>query len=295
MLHHHIAFPFACHPEPSVSAVTAPLKAAAPTAAEAMPWLALVIPARARRQVVAFYRFAVRADDIADAPDLGAEEKLQRLDAMERGLAGGNGDRVANALYAAVGGNDLLLDHGRQLLQAFRRDAVCDHCRDWADLMTYCRFSAVPVGRFLLDILDEEPEAAPAIDALCAALQILNHLQDCGIDYRRLGRVYLPRDRLLQADVDVELLAGAQSSPDLRHIFDDILDGVDGLIHLARPLPDRLRGFRHRAEAAATIEWAQRLSHRLRVSDPLFQPVRPGAGDYLASVAAAMCACFRKE
>ncbi len=277
-----------------MSVLTAPFDAHSP-ADEAMPWGALLIPARARRQVMAFYRFAIAADNLADAPNLSPEEKLLGLDGMERGLAGGIGHQAATRLRQALGGDEILLDHARQLLQAFRRDAVCDHCRDWADMMTYCRFSAVPVGRFLLDILDEAPQAASALDSLCAALQILNHVQDCGIDYRKLGRVYLPRNRLLQADIAIDVLAGAESPAELRRVLDGVLDGVDGLIHLARPLPEILRERRHRAEAAAVIEWAQRLTHRLRVADPLFRPVRAGFSDYVAAVGAALCGCFRQE
>ena len=68
--------------------------------------------------------------------------------------------------------------------------------RDWDDLMNYCRYSAMPVGRFVLDVHGEPRSTWPANDALCAALQIINHLQDCGEDYRNLDRVYLPLDLL---------------------------------------------------------------------------------------------------
>ena len=86
--------------------------------------------------------------------------------------------------------------HARDLLTAFRMDVIKRRYRDWDDLMNYCRYSAMPVGRFVLDVHGEPRSTWPANDALCAALQIINHLQDCGKDYRDLDRVYLPLDLL---------------------------------------------------------------------------------------------------
>ena len=86
--------------------------------------------------------------------------------------------------------------HALDLLEAFRRDVTKLRYRDWDDLMDYCRYSAMPVGRFVLDVHGESPDTWPANDALCAALQIINHLQDCAKDYRDLDRVYIPQAAL---------------------------------------------------------------------------------------------------
>ncbi len=255
---------------------------------ESFPVASLLLPAAVRRQVMAFYGFARAADDVADAPDLSPEAKLARLDAFEEALRGrpsGPGAETAAAFRRAVDADALLVDHAAQLLQAFRRDAVIDHCRDWADLMTYCRFSAAPVGRFLLDLHGEAPETFAAGDALCAAHQILNHLQDCGQDFRALGRVYLPRDWLLAAGITNEVFAGDASPPELRLVVHMILDAVDGLIELARPLPSLIRDRRLRLEAAATVAVAERLSALLRVEDPLVKPVRLSPLRYLGAFA----------
>ncbi len=260
---------------------------------EGLPAVALLLPASVRQQVVAFYRFAIAADDVADAPDLSAEEKLIRLDRLEQGLAGGaEADPAALELRRAVAADSLLLDHAGQLLQAFRRDAVCDHCRDWADLMTYCRFSAAPAGRFLLDVHGEPAEAFAAGDALCTALQVLNLIQDCGRDFRALGRVYLPRDWLYRAGVPAGAFADDHAPAGLRLVIDEVLDGVDGLLELARPLPVLLRSRRLRFEAAAVLALADRLSQRLRAADPLATDVRPSAGDVLHALIAGLLGSF---
>lgn len=268
-------------------AAVVPLPASGPDSAdETMPPLAWLVPAEVRPQVMAFYHFAVTADDIADSPALGAEEKLARLDRLEEGLAGrAPAAEVAATLRAAVDGDALLLGHAAQLLQAFRRDAVSGECRDWADLMTYCRYSAVPVGHFLLDLHGEAPDARAAGDALCSALQILNLVQDCHDDYARLGRVYLPRDWLLAAGVPLDALAEEASPPELRQVLDEVLDGVDGLIELARPLPRLLLRRGLGLKAAVVIALAERLLRRLRREDPLAHAVRPGGLDVAAALA----------
>src|SRR5437762_7725043 len=88
--------------------------------------------------------------------------------------------------------------------------------RDWDDLMNYCSFSAMPVGRYVLDLHGESRATWPANDALCAALQIINHLQDCGKDFRALDRVYIPQDALAAAGADVAALGEKEATLALR-------------------------------------------------------------------------------
>lgn len=263
---------------------------------ENFPVASLLLPAAMRRQVMAFYRFARLADDVADDPLFTPDEKLDRLDALEAALEGraGSPDSLpALALREAVGGDAALLGHAAQLLQAFRRDALVDHCRDWGDLMTYCRFSAAPVGRFLLDLHGEAPQSHGPADSLCAALQVLNHLQDCADDLAALGRVYLPGDWMQLAGLTRDALRQRVAGPELRQVIDMALDHVDGLIDLARPLPGRIRDRRLRCQAAVTVQVAQRLSARLRTADPLAAKVGLSPLDYAMATVAGVLAGLR--
>src|SRR5690606_15026222 len=122
---------------------------------------------------------------------------------------------------------------GTDLVAAFKQDAVKLRYADWSELLGYCRLSANPVGRYLLDLHGEHPDGYAASDALCTALQILNHLQDCQDDYRKLDRVYLPGDWLAAERLDVAVLDGVASPPGLRRVLDRCLDGVDRLLHEA--------------------------------------------------------------
>lgn len=272
---------------PRAAVVALPVTTGKTAGQENFPVASLLLPAATRAQVMAFYHFARTADDVADDPALSAEAKLARLDALEIGLSGLPGSpEVAMALRQAVKGNDSLLGHAAQLLQAFRRDALVDHCRDWGDLMTYCRFSAAPVGRFLLELHGEGDDTFAPSDALCAALQVLNHLQDCADDLAALHRLYIPRDWLIMAGLTRDCLAEESASPQLRQVLDMTLDHVGGLIDMARPLPGRIHDRRLRCQAAITLEVAERLSGRLRHGDPLVSKIKLTPIDYAKAVVA---------
>jgi squalene synthase HpnC len=240
---------------------------------ENFPVASRLIAPRLRPTVAAFYAFARAADDVADAPKLTPEEKRRRLDRYEAALDGGEGPAPALRLRAALAARGLDAASARRLLDAFRQDAAVGRYRDWDALMRYCALSAHPVGRFLLALHGEGPEAERPSDALCAALQVLNHLQDLKDDFRKLDRVYLPGDWLRAEGLEVEALAAPAASPALRRVIDRALDGCDALSKAAAPLPKRLRSRRLAVQAAATLALARRLIRRF---DPAARPTPAG-------------------
>jgi hydroxysqualene synthase len=238
-----------------------------------------------RPHVHAFYRFARNADDIADNPELTPEDKLRRLDRMADILEGapGSDSPTAAAMHASLADTGTTAQHCHDLLTAFRLDAIKRRYRDWDDLMGYCRYSAAPVGRQLLDLHGEGRETWPASDALCAALQVLNHLQDCAADYRALDRVYLPLDELDRAGCSVEALAAPAASPALQRVLDRLLDRTEALILAARDLAPRVEARGLRWESAVIVALAGRLALRLRRGDPLATRVKLSGGDFAAA------------
>lgn len=277
---------------PRAAVVALPATATKTAAQENFPVASLLLSTATRHQVMAFYHFARTADDIADDPKLTPDSKILRLDALEETLSGRHEVTeytvTAHNLRQAVAGDDALLTQAAQLLQAFRRDAVVDHCRDWGDLMMYCRFSAAPVGRFLLQLHGEAPATFGPSDSLCAALQVLNHLQDCADDLSALGRVYIPLAWLRGAGLSLDALAEETTSPALRQVLDIALDHVDALLDLARPLPARINSRRLRLQAAITLVVAERLSAKLRRQDPLARRVALSPLDYAGAVLAGL-------
>jgi hydroxysqualene synthase len=257
--------------------------------AENFPVGSVLIRRELRRHVHAFYAFARNADDIADSPVLAPAEKLARLDRMEAVLLGreAGGSPAAAALAASLAETGVSPVHSQELLAAFRQDAVKARYESWDALMAYCRLSAMPVGRHVLDLHGEGRETWPASDALCASLQILNHLQDCAKDLAALDRCYLPLDLLALAGTGVEALRGGAETPQLRLVFAILLERCASLNEAARGLPRRVRDRRLRLETAVIVGLAQRLSRRLR-ADPLAARVRLRAPDVAGAVLGAL-------
>ncbi|WP_376098865.1 squalene/phytoene synthase family protein [Roseomonas sp. CCTCC AB2023176] len=213
---------------------------------ENFPVASLFLAPAVRAQVLAFYRIVRTADDIADSPDLTPEEKLRRLDVVDAGIP----DDMPEA---------------RAMLTAFRRDSVNQRCADWAALEDYCRYSAEPVGRFLLRAHGEAQGHAEA-DALCTALQILNHVQDMGVDRDEIGRIYIPESWMTEAGGEGAVFTDPAAR---RPLLDAMLDRTEALLERAARLPRVLSSTRLALQSAVTLGCAWRLLARLRAADPM--------------------------
>jgi squalene synthase HpnC len=252
---------------------------------ENFPVGSALIRADLRPHVHAFYRFARMGDDIADNPALAPDDKVLRLNTMQEVLLDPAREdiREASDLRRSLAETNVTPQHSCDLLSAFRMDATKQRYADWDELMTYCRYSASPVGRYLLDLHGEDPVGWFASDALCNALQVINHLQDCGVDYLEMDRVYVPLDHLSVCGSEVIQLSDKRSTGSLRKTLDQLLDETDKLMRDARQLPSVLRDFRLRAESATIVRLADRMIGALRRRDPLAERVKPSKGDFLIS------------
>ena len=249
---------------------------------ENFPVASRLIAGRHRPAILAFYRFARAADDIADHPDLEPAEKLRRLDEMEATLFAEAEDADAIPLRRVLERSRLSARHPGDLLTAFRQDVVRTRYESWDELMAYCALSAMPVGRMVLDIHHESPATWPASDALCAALQVINHLQDCGKDYRELGRVYLPLDVLAEHRASVEMLGRDEATPELRRAIRALAEKTRALLDLSDTLPGETRDRRLGIEIAVIRRLAGALVERLTQYDPLSERVHLSKAAMLA-------------
>jgi squalene synthase HpnC len=229
-----------------------------------------------RAHVHAYYRWARMSDDIADNPALSPDDKIRRLDLMEEVLLHPTRTDVpvAAAMRESLQATNLPTVNCTDLLIAFRLDATKQRYEDWAELMHYCRYSASPVGRYLLTLHGEAADSLAPSDALCNALQVLNHLQDCAIDYREMDRVYVPLDHLREEGIDVTALTAPKSSVALRHVLDRLLNETEALMVDARRLPGRVSDLRMRCESAVIVSLADKLVAALRAKDPLARRVK---------------------
>ena len=244
---------------------------------ENFPVGSFLIPPDCRPHVHAFYLFARKADDIADSPTIPAAEKVARLQAASDALGK---DEAALPDWAVPYHRSLIetgcaAENGRDLLSAFIQDATKLRYADWDDLMDYCLRSAASVGRAMMDIHGESRHAdLEGSDALCNALQVLNHLQDCREDYLALDRVYLPEPWLKEAGGGVEMLAEMQAAPAVRRTIDRCLEQTADLLRRAEAMPRTVRRRRFRWECAVIVKLAWALHRRLANGDPLAGRIR---------------------
>jgi squalene synthase HpnC len=244
---------------------------------ENFPVASHLIAPRHRPIILAFYRVARLADDVADHPTAPPDEKLERLAEIEASMTGQD-NRIgeAVALRAALAERGLSTLHMLDLLEAFRRDVTKLRYASWDELMDYCRYSAAPVGRFVLDVHAEPRSIWPLSDALCAALQVINHLQDCGRDYLELDRVYLPLDVLAEHGAQVEMLGAGEAEPALMQAIASLAERSLTLLAAGRPFAGQVKDLRLALEIGAIHRLAESLAARLLRRDPLVDKVHHG-------------------
>ncbi len=241
---------------------------------ENFPVASWIIHPRHRSLILAYYNFVRTADDIADHASLAADEKLRYLDLLEAELLGkGDSQKEAVNLRNALAERAMSPRHAQDVLVAFRMDVTKLRYENWDEVIHYCRYSAMPVGRFMLDVHGESTSTWTASDALCAGLQINNHLQDCGRDYRNLDRVYLPRDALAASGATVEMLGEAKSPPALLQCLQALAVRTQGLLGESKMLSAEVKDMRLGIEISVIQAFADRIVRMLQVRDPLSERV----------------------
>jgi hydroxysqualene synthase len=264
---------------------------------ENFPVASFLIAPQYRAPIMAFYDFVRAADDISDHATLKPQEKLDLLERLDNALmARGPDEAVAARLREACAARKLDVQHARDLITAFMRDATYLRYRDWDDLIYYCRYSAMPVGRFVCDVHGEDPARVwEANDALCAALQVINHLQDCGKDYRDLNRVYVTAESLAANVGAVEMLGESRAPTPLLGAIRDLNKKTAALLDQSRAFPDLIDDTRLAMEVGAIQALAEKLVARLAVADPLCDKVHAGKiGFAVAGVQGATGALLRR-
>ena len=250
---------------------------------ENFPVASWIIHPRHRALILAFYNFVRTADDIADHATLAASDKLAYLDLLEAELLG-NGDSQLEAvnLRRALAERSMPPRHALDVLIAFRMDVSKLRYENWDEVIHYCRYSAMPVGRFILDVHGESTATWAASDALCAGLQINNHLQDCGKDFRDLNRVYLPRDALEASGATVEALGLPKAPAPLLQCLHSLAARTQSLLDQGKSLSAEVKDFRLGIEISVIQSFADRIVGLLKVRDPLSQRVHLGPVELLA-------------
>lgn len=261
---------------------------------ENFPVGSILLPPKARPHVAIFYHFARAIDDIADSNTISSQEKIERLERFAATIKGEShaddayltGIRMRRSLLTT----DVPIQHCLDLIDAFKQDAIKNRYDDWDDLMHYCIRSAAPVGRYLIDLTGGTRDGYRASDALCNALQVINHLQDCKDDFETLDRVYLPINWMREAGCDVNDLSGSRETPGLRLVIDQCLDATRKLMADAYTLPGTVVSRRLAMESAVIIRIADALINKLAAQDPLSTRVKLTKPGYVSCIVRGACA-----
>jgi squalene synthase HpnC len=217
---------------------------------ENFPVASILLPPKLRRPIEAIYAFARSADDFADEGDLAAIDRLGKLEAYARELdALEAGARSESPLFAElasmVNQYQLPVQLLRDLLDAFKQDVVQDRYADFAELLDYCRRSANPIGRLLLQLLSvHDPSKLRLSDDICTALQLINHWQDVAIDWRKNahGRVYLPQDEMRRFGVSDADIGRGIPTPEWRALMAFQVGRARTMMNNGAPLAKMLSG-----------------------------------------------------
>ena len=256
---------------------------------ENFPVASWLLPKALRLHIITFYNFARAADDIADAVDINPDEKTRKLKQFSDGITKTNPEhtsplpalKMAESLQKTNISSGYCLD----LLAAFKQDVTKNRYQNWQELIDYCHLSAAPVGRYMINLhggfRDQTSHDYKGSDALCIALQILNHLQDCREDFELLNRVYLPLDIIRAHNATLDHLIADEITPELRNCLNNILDNVDALITTSQDFPSKLDNLWLGMESQIIINVAVQLSKKLRKYDPIKSRVKISKLNYI--------------
>jgi squalene synthase HpnC len=236
---------------------------------ENFPVASWLVPRKLRPAIVAIYRFARMADDLADEGDFSPHQRLDalsecrgQLERIETGQfkaihGSGSADPVYGPLARIVEEYQLPLKLFFDLLSAFEQDVTQQRWVDDASISDYCRRSANPIGRLMLALIGiHGNEQILQSDAICSALQRINFLQDLGPDWKR-GRLYLPLDQLeafgvREGDIDSAVQGTREASPKLLALLAQEHRKATELLRTGSPLCRNLPG-RLGLEITATV------------------------------------------
>lgn len=190
---------------------------------ENFPVISLFIKKDLRKHVAVIYHFARNADDIADEGNFTIEERLTLLKKEENKLKsflqGNYSSPIDSALHHTITTLNLNPQHFFDLLKAFKQDVTKKRYNDFDEVLDYCRHSANPVGRLILELHNIRDEVASLYsDQICTALQLTNFYQDIQIDFDK-DRIYIPLDEMIRFNVKPEDFESKKITDDFRKLM----------------------------------------------------------------------------
>ena len=253
---------------------------------ENFPVASFLMTKKIRSIVRVFYFFARMADDIADHQKLSSNQKKKILLFFDNAISKSKktNNKVLDKMIARFKELPSGKKYSRNLLKAFMMDASNKKYKNWNDLLYYCKFSANPVGRFVIDAVNERKNIEKiyeASDSLCTALQIINHIQDCKKDFKELNRVYIPESFFKKYSVDKKILRKSKSIENFERLKIEIVDNVLLSLRKTKLGLREIQSWRLRKETLIILNIAKRLCNLLKINDPLEKQIKLSRIDFI--------------
>ena len=253
---------------------------------ENFPVASFLMTKKIRSIVRVFYFFARMADDIADHQKLSSNQKKKILLFFDNAISKSKktNNKVLDKMIARFKELPSGKKYSRNLLKAFMMDASNKKYKNWNDLLYYCKFSANPVGRFVIDAVNERKNIEKiyeASDSLCTALQIINHIQDCKKDFKELNRVYIPESFFKKYSVDKKILRKSKSIENFERLKIEIVDNVLVSLRKTKLGLREIQSWRLRKETLIILNIAKRLCNLLKINDPLEKQIKLSRIDFI--------------
>ena len=253
---------------------------------ENFPVASFLMTKKIRSIVRVFYFFARMADDIADHQKLSSNQKKKILLFFDNAISKSKktNNKVLDKMIARFKELPSGKKYSRNLLKAFMMDASNKKYKNWNDLLYYCKFSANPVGRFVIDAVNERKNIEKiyeASDSLCTALQIINHIQDCKKDFRQLNRVYIPDSFFKKYSLDKKTLRKSKSEENFERLKIEIIDNVLTSLRKTKLGLREIQSWRLRKETLIILNIAKRLCNLLKINDPLEKQIKLSRIDFI--------------
>jgi len=242
---------------------------------ENFPVASVLLPSHLRKPISAIYAFARQADDFADEGDFSSEQRLALLtehgQALDNALLGEpTDDPVFIACADSIQQYHLTTSLFHDLLTAFKQDIEKKSYPLFTEILDYCRYSANPVGRLLLQLQNIRDEHAYEIsDSVCSALQLINFYQDLAQDFDENQRIYLAEDEMRQAGVSLEDIKNRCSNEAMQKFMYTQYQRAEDMLIAGKQLP-KLIGGRLGIEIRLTLLTAQRIVKRLKQQQNVF-------------------------
>ena len=253
---------------------------------ENFPVASFLMTKKIRSIVRVFYFFARMADDIADHQKLSSNQKKNILLFFDNAISKSKktNNKILDKMIAKFKELPSGKKYSRNLLKAFMMDASNKKYKNWNDLLYYCKFSANPVGRFVIDAVNERKNIEKiyeASDNLCTALQIINHIQDCKKDFKELNRVYIPESFFKKYSLDKKILRKSKSEENFERLKIEIIDNVLTSLRKTKLGLREIQSWRLRKETLIILNIAKRLCNLLKINDPLEKQIKLSRIDFI--------------